>query len=103
MARQLVISASLSVVAAYVGQVAEGDSFCDTLTPLIVPAALKPSAYAYETFLIYVDIDEDGNLTRALASPGSERTHVLGVDNLRAMLGEGSFQELRKLASEAAP
>lgn len=85
------------------GERREGETFCESLTVVAVPHTLKSALRVVESFLVYVDVDEDGNLIRAIAGVGVGRHHVLGIDNLRAMIGEPGFQELRKLASEVPP
>lgn len=52
-----------------------------------------------QLFTIELDLDENNEPRRALLLVGSvepKRAHVLGVDNLRAMLGDKAFEELRK-------
>lgn len=46
------------------------------------------------TLSVTVDDEDDGGIVRALIIRDG-RTHVLGVDNLRAMLGEKAFRELQ--------
>jgi hypothetical protein len=97
--KQLVLCVSLRVLSVAHGEPPEGCDFSKKLTPLLRPLDLEHG----DACLVFVDVDDEGKPSRTIVSPNDLRTYVLGIDNLRSLLGPKAFEALTSVATAINP